>query len=290
MNKADKYLKETITEILEEGQWDKNPRTRWADGTLAHTKFITQKVYQYDISKGEYPINTLRTTALKGGFYDIEAIYIKQTNVIEEMHPSIRHWWLPFAVENLSSEGKTSIGYTYGYIVQKYALINNVLRRLETSPSCRRIILSLWQQECFDACPEAIKPCAYETHWSIREDEDVNYLNVILNQRSQDFLVTASINPSQYTMLAMMVANHLTWRTRKLHKVGKLVHNVYDVHLYDRHIPIAKELISRPPIGIQPTIELNCEPKPFYAHTCADFNISNANLIPKLDKKLEFAV
>ncbi len=27
-NKADKYLKETITEILEEGQWDKEPRTK----------------------------------------------------------------------------------------------------------------------------------------------------------------------------------------------------------------------------------------------------------------------
>ena len=52
-NKADKYLKETITEILEEGQWDKEPRTRWADGTPAHSKFVTQKVYQYDISKGE---------------------------------------------------------------------------------------------------------------------------------------------------------------------------------------------------------------------------------------------
>ena len=51
MNKADKYLKETITEILEEGQWDKEPRTRWADNTPAHSKFVTQKVYQYDISK-----------------------------------------------------------------------------------------------------------------------------------------------------------------------------------------------------------------------------------------------
>ena len=73
-NKADKYLKETITEILEEGQWDKEPRTKWADNTPAHSKFVTQKVYQYDISKGEFPINTLRTTALKGGFHDIEAI------------------------------------------------------------------------------------------------------------------------------------------------------------------------------------------------------------------------
>lgn len=51
MNKAGKYLKETITEILEEGQWDKNPRTKWEDGTIAHSKFVTQKVFQYDIEK-----------------------------------------------------------------------------------------------------------------------------------------------------------------------------------------------------------------------------------------------
>ena len=99
-NKADKYLKETITEILEEGQWDKEPRTRWADNTPAHSKFVTQKVYQYDISKGEFPINTLRTTALKGGFYDIEAIYINQTNIVEEMHPIIHNWWKDFVVFN----------------------------------------------------------------------------------------------------------------------------------------------------------------------------------------------
>ena len=73
MNKADKYLKDTITEILEDGQWDKNPRALWSDGTPAHSKFVTQKVYQYDISKGQFPINTLRTTALKGAWYDIEA-------------------------------------------------------------------------------------------------------------------------------------------------------------------------------------------------------------------------
>ena len=27
-NKADKYLKETITEIIEDGQWDKEPTTK----------------------------------------------------------------------------------------------------------------------------------------------------------------------------------------------------------------------------------------------------------------------
>jgi thymidylate synthase len=290
MTKADHYFKNTIETILSDGYEAKDPRTKWMDGEPAHYKSIKGAQYQYNIAKGEFPVHSYRHTAIKGAFHDIEAIYIKQTSIIEEMHPSIKPWWQPFALENFSSEGKTSIGYTYGYIVRKYALMDKVLQRLETNPSCRRVILSLWQQECFDRCPDAIKPCAYETHWSIREFEDINYLDVILNQRSQDYLVTASINPAQYTMLAMMVANHLTWKTGKLHKVGLFIHNVYDVHLYDRHINIAKDLISRPPAGVQPIIELNCEPKSFYAHTYADFNKKYFDLVPKLGNKLEFAV
>lgn len=163
MNKADKYLKETITEIIEDGQWDKNPRTRWADGTLAHTKFITQKVYQYDISKGEYPINTLRTTALKGGFYDIEAIYIKQTNVIEEMHPSIHSWWKDFVIDEFWSNNEygmflaRSIGQTYADTVKRYDLVNKLLKGLEENPFGRRHSINLNQEQQKIDDPKALQ-------------------------------------------------------------------------------------------------------------------------------------
>ena len=76
MNKADIYLRETLLEILEEGQVDRDPRPKWEDGTPAHSKFITQKVFQYDISRGEFPITTLRPTALKGAWSDIQAMYL----------------------------------------------------------------------------------------------------------------------------------------------------------------------------------------------------------------------
>ena len=101
MIKADKYLKETIKEILESGNRDVNPRPKWQDNTPAHTKFVTQKVFEYDIQKNQFPITTLRTTALKGAFHDIEAIYMKQTNILEEMHPSIRNWWQDFVVKTV---------------------------------------------------------------------------------------------------------------------------------------------------------------------------------------------
>ena len=341
MNKADKYLKETITEILEEGQWDKEPRTRWADGTPAHSKFVTQKVYQYDISKSEFPINTLRTTALKGGFHDIEAIYIKQTNILEEMHPSIHSWWKDFVVFNryrdienpLNAYNESDLdwkdiklmkkesllGKTYGATVERYDLMNKLLKGLEDSPFGRRHKMSLWQEQQVIDDPKSLEPCAGLTLWSVREERwvrhnesgnesysmdiidfsktpvehtpvNIRYIDLTLIQRSSDFLTTSSINPAQYTMLATMVANHLTFKTGIKHEVGKLLHIVQNCHIYDRHLDAAKEILKREPTGLQPKIELICEPKDFYSHIIEDFKFSGLEGIEKLSNNLEIAI
>lgn len=335
MNKADEYLKQTISEILEEGQWDKEPRTKWADGTTAHSKFVTQKIYQYNISKGEFPINTLRTTALKGAFYDIEAIYLKQTNVLEEMHPSIHIWWKDFTKEinytkiynetiqklkkiflsvELTEEGRkncvivNSLGATYGATVKRYNLMNKLLKGLEENPFARRHKMSLWQEQQVIDDPKSLEPCAGLTLWSVRNDktlvdysysgksngspiyETIRYIDITLMQRSQDYLTTNSINPAQYTMLSMMVCSHLTFKTGIRHKVGKLLHVVQNCHIYDRHIESAKEILERESTGLQPKIELICEPKDFYSHTIEDFKFSNLENIKPLSKKLEIAI
>lgn len=300
MNKADKYLKETIQEILEDGQWDKEPRSKWSDGTPAHTKFITQKVYQYDISKGEYPINTLRTTALKGGFYDIEAIYIKQTNVIEEMHTSIYSWWKDFVVEEFWDGNKygmflaRSLGKTYGHTVKRYDLVNKLLKGLEENPYGRRHSINLNQEQQKIDDPKALQPCAFETLWSVREYDKFEihkrYIDLTLVQRSQDYITTVSINPAQYTMFAMMVCNHLTFKTGIKHEVGKLLHVVQNVHIYDRHIDSAKELLERESTGNSPKIELICEPKDFYSHAIENFKFSGLEDVEKLSNKLEIAI
>lgn len=330
MNKADKYLKETITEILEEGQWDKEPRTRWADNTPAHSKFVTQKVYQYDISKGEFPINTLRTTALKGGFHDIEAIYIKQTNILEEMHSSIHNWWRDFVVFNryrdlenpLNTYNESDLdwkdiklmkkesllGKTYGATVERYNLVDKLLKGLEENSFGRRHKMSLWQEQQVIDDPKSLEPCAGLTLWSVREydnghyksstydqpdkwiEEIIRFVDVTLMQRSMDLAVTSSINPAQYTMLATMVANHLTFKTGIKHEVGKLLHIVQNCHIYDRHLDAAKEILKRESTGLQPKIELICEPKDFYSHTIEDFKFSGLEGIEKLSNNLEIAI
>lgn len=319
MNKADKYLKETIQEILESGNKDVNPRPKWQDGTPAHTKFVTQKVFEYNIANGNFPITTLRPTALKGAFHDIEAIYLKQTNILEEMHPSIHSWWKDFTVEQTWEGNKKGmylanrLGQTYGHTVKRYDLMNKLLKGLEENPFGRRHIISMWQEQQMIDDPKALTPCAYETLWSVREfakcgdvfskwdDEkndvkvgyylfDVRYLDITLIQRSMDLAVTSSINPAQYTMLAMMVANHLTFKTGIVYEVGKLLHIVQNCHIYDRHENAAKEILSRESTGLQPKIELICEPKDFYSHTIEDFKFTNLEGIKPLSEKLEIAV
>ena len=57
-------------------------------------------------------------------------------------------------------------------------------------------------------------------------------------------------------------------------KPGEFVHVIADAHIYDRHIPIIEELISRPTYDA-PTFWLNPEIKNFYDFTVDDVRLDN---------------
>jgi len=288
MIKADKYFLETLKEITEKGTWDKNPRPKWKDGSEANSLFITQKLFKYDINKGEFPIITLRPTALKGAFYDIEAIYINQTKIIEEMHPSIRNWWIDFSFEK---DGHHSIGQTYGAIIKKYGLVDKLLKGLEENPFGRRHIIDMFQYREQAVEPLSLPACAFNTLWTVREWGNVNYIDLTLIQRSMDYLTVASINPAQYVMLGMMVCNHLTFKTGVKHQLGDFSHFVQNVHIYNKHLEAAKYLLEEAQtVNEQPTLALNCEAKDFYDHTIEDFDFNIPKGIKKFPFKLEIAV
>lgn len=297
MNKADKYFLETILEIRDQGDWDQDPRSKWNDSIPAFSKFVTQKVFDYRIDKGEFPITSLRHTAIKGAFYDIEAIYQKQTNVIEKMNSSIHGWWVDFitcSYKWLDGTKRRSIGQTYGHTVRRYDLVDKLLEGMEKNPFSRRHIINLWQEEQMLEDPKALVPCAFQTQWSIIEREDaflgkVRFIDFTLNQRSQDYMMTSSINPFQYTMFAMMVAGHLSYTTGIKHIVRKFQHTVQNCHIYDRHMFAIDELLKKTPALKPMTLELNIN-KNFYDYRFEDFVIDIPWDLQVLSKKLELAV
>lgn len=128
------------------------------------------------------------------------------------------------------------------------------------------------------------------TMWSVREGFNVRHIDLSLFQRSQDVLPVFSINQIQYVMLGMMVCNHLTFKTGANHLIGKFSHFVQNSHIYDRHVDLAKEVLEIEPTGLQPKIELICEPKDFYEHKFEDFKFTSLEGIKSLKTKIEIAV
>ena len=285
MNKADKYMNEAIKEILRNGYKDENPRPKYKDGTPAYTLSINQVMRKYDLSKGEFPICTLRPIAIKTGIKEIFTIYQKPTNIISEMEQLGVSWWGDWDI------GDGSIGQRYGATVKRYDLINNLIEDIENDPYGRRKIVSLWQETDLRET-EGLAPCAFLTAWNVRG----KYLDMTLFQRSGDMLTASGaggVNEIQYASLLMMIARHTGYEP------GVFCHFVQNEQIYDRHIEQAEEMLSRyAALEMQeyfgnkcktPKLILNPDKKNFYDITIDDFTIIDYEPI-KPQLKLELGI
>lgn len=257
MNKADQLFLEVANKIISEGEWDKNPRSKYADGTPAHTIFTDHIMHTYDISKGELPLITLRPIAIKNAIKEILWIYQDQSHSLEVLEEKYGiKWWRPWESQDVPG----TIGQRYGATVKKYDLMNKLLDGIKKDPYGRRHIINLWQEADFQET-DGLLPCAFQTIWTVRGE----YLDVMLIQRSSDFLTAFNINEIQYVALLMMVARDTGY------KPGKFSHVIANVHIYDRHLDNLKEMQLRTPIDCKPKLILNENKKDFYSFTIDDF-------------------
>lgn len=274
MLKADKIFKDVMTEILEEGTQDVNPRPKYKDGVPAHSVFITHQYHTYDISKGELPIITLRPIAIKKAISEIFWIYQDQTSDLEVLKN--KHgifWWDDWE----SKDRPGTIGQRYGATVKKHDLMNKLLDGIKNDPYGRRHIMSLWQEEDFKET-DGLAPCAFQTIFTVRG----KYLDMQLTQRSSDFIVAGNINGMQYVALLMMVARHCGL------EAGKFSHNIVNLHLYDRHLEQAKEMLKREPIDCNPQLILNPDKTDFYSFVPEDFTLIGYEDIKEINPQLKF--
>ena len=262
MSFADKVFIETCKDILQNGFWDTelDVRPRWEDGTPAHTVKKFGVVNRYDLSK-EFPAQTIRKTFIKSAVDEILWIWQKKSNNIADLGS---HVWDSWADEN------GSIGKAYGYqlgVKHHYKegdmdQVDRVLFDLKNNPQSRRIMTNIYVHQ--DLSEMALYPCAY----SMTFNTSGNKLNAILNQRSQDMLAANAWNVCQYAALVHMMA-----QVSGL-EAGEFVHVIADAHIYDRHIPIIEELISREPYDA-PDFVMDKSITDFYEFTKNSFSLEN---------------
>ena len=223
-------------------------------------------VNRYDLSK-EFPILTLRKTALKSATDEMLWIWQKKSNNIHDLHS---HIWDEWADED------GSIGKAYGYqmgVKHRYKegmfdQVDRVIYDLKNNPFSRRIMTNLYVHQ--DLHEMNLYPCAYSMTFNVTQKKGHSRLtlNAILNQRSQDVLTANNWNVVQYAVLVHMLAQVCGM------EVGELVHVIADAHIYDRHIPIIRELIERKPFPA-PKFSLNPDVKDFYEFTRNDVSLEN---------------
>lgn len=269
MSVADDIFIRMCKDILENGVSTEGEKVRpkWEDGSYAYTIKRFGVVNRYDLSK-EFPALTLRRTALKSAVDEMLWIWQKKSNNIHDLKSQIWDSW---------ADEEGSIGKAYGYqmgIKHKYKegemdQVDRVIFDLKNNPYSRRIMTNLYVHE--DLHEMNLYPCAYSMTFNVTD----NRLNAILNQRSQDILAANNWNVVQYAVLVHMLAQVCGL------VAGELVHVIADAHIYDRHIPLIKELIERKPLPA-PSFWLNPEIKDFYDFTVDDVRLDNYETGPQI--------
>ena len=260
MSYADQVFRANCLDILQNGVRDDDltVRPHWEDGTPAHTIKKFGLVNRYDLQK-EFPILTLRRTYLKSAVDELLWIWQKKSN---NVHDLSSHIWDAWADET-GSIGKAygyQLGVKHQYKEGMFDQVDRVLYDLRHNPASRRILTSLYNFE--DLHDMNLYPCAYSMTFNVSG----NTLNAILNQRSQDVLAANNWNVCQYAVLIHMLAQVCDM------EVGEFVHVIADAHIYDRHVPMIEELISREPLPA-PQFWLNPEIRDFYQFTRDDVKL-----------------
>lgn len=315
MSKADLIFKSMCQDIIDNGCDTQGEKVRpvWPDGTPAYTIKKFGVMNRYNLQE-EFPALTLRKTGFKSCVDEILWIWQKKSNRIAELNSHIWDEW---------ADAEGTIGKAYGYqIGQKYVhhtiknidqvnmdeledmsdypsyelvvdaennkalvyldQIDGVIYDLRHNPYSRRIMTNIYNFR--DLHEMGLYPCAYSMTFNVTKKEgcDKLILNGILNQRSQDILAANNWNVCQYSALLCMIAQVCDMIP------GEFVHMISDCHIYDRHVDIIKELISREPMPA-PKLWINKDIKSFYDFTTDDIKLVNYETHPQI-KNIPIAI
>ncbi|MCR5669063.1 MAG: thymidylate synthase [Lachnospiraceae bacterium] len=308
MSRADQLFVDMCKDIIENGYSTEGEKVRpkWEDGSYAYTIKQFGVVNRYNL-KEEFPALTLRKTAIKSCTDEMLWIWQRKSNNINDLNSTVWDEW---------ADESGSIGKAYGYqmsVKHFYRDINEedlkiafgdkadlhavkdeekggyymdqvdrVIYDLKTHPFSRRIMTNIYVHQ--DLSEMHLYPCAYSMTFNVTTNKETGklVLNSILNQRSQDILAANNWNVCQYAILTHMLAQVCDM------EVGEFVHVIADAHIYDRHVPIIKELIEREQYPA-PKFWINPEIKDFYDFTRDDIRLDDYVTGPQV-KNIPIAV
>ena len=250
MSNWDKDYLNLCRRILKEGKEVENR-------TGINTIKVPSHHFRFDLEK-EYPVLTTKQLFFRQAILEMLWIYQAQSNDVRWLKERDVHIWDEWeidengkwkAIQNISGEdGKLNkieiekdfgkewahtIGTAYGYIVNKFKLIDNLINKIKDNPNDRRMLMSLWQDDYLDTA--VLPSCVWSSEWDVTDGK----LNAWVHQRSCDVPLGLPFNVTQYATLVNLLAQVCNL------KPGTLDWSIKDAHIYVNQIDGIKEQIRR---------------------------------------------
>ena len=250
-----------------------------AQGTsAAETIRLPHQVLQFDLEE-EFPILVSKKVGFKTAVLEMLWIYQVASNDVRWLQErNVKIWDEWEIAEDGSYQGRNinkifadkhpeeaktdfahTIGTAYGWIVNRYDLIRNLIETLKSNPGNRRMVLSLWQNEWLETA--ALPSCVWNSQWNLIDGR----LNVLVTSRSSDVPLGLPFNVVQYAVLCYLIAQTIGA------KPGQFTFITNDAHIYVNQVDGIREQIKRYDKAVKnnalpkaPKLYINPDIKDFY--------------------------
>jgi len=259
MNQDEQNYLNLIIKILETGE-TRNTRN-------SVTKSIFGEKMEFDISNS-IPFLTTKKLAYKSVIYELLWFLAGSTDNQKLLDKNVKIWQGNATREFMDKNGfpdreVNDLGPIYGhqwrhfnaeyknqttdYTDQGIDQISNILYLLRNDPMSRRIILCAWNPCQNDQMN--LPPCHIMAQFYVSTDKE---LSCQMYQRSADIGLGLPFNIASYALLTYILAKLSNLKPKKLIIV------IGDAHIYESHIDVLKEQITKTPYPF-PTLEFKAD-------------------------------
>lgn len=281
--------------IIEEGDF-RPDRT----GTGTYSLFAPPQL-RFDLSNDRFPLLTTKRVFTKGIILELLWFISGCTDGKKLSEQGVKIWEGNGSREYLDKLGLTDrregdLGPVYGfqwrhfgadyktceddYTNQGFDQLEDIIHRIKTNPTDRRIIMSAWNPP--DFAKMALPPCHVFSQFYVtlpKKEGERPKLSCLLYQRSCDMGLGVPFNIASYALLTKMIAHVCEMEP------GEFIHTMGDAHVYKDHIDALKEQIQRSPRDF-PKLRIKRNVADINDFKYEDFEISEYNPHGKIQMKM----
>ena len=255
------------------------------EGRNGKAKTIFGSAMHFDLSDNKLPLLTTKKVAFKTCLKELLWFINGNTDNKILKDQKVRIWNANGSRDFLDSRGLVNnevddLGPVYGhqwrYFNAKYDNCNtdytgkgvdqlqNIIDQLKNpdTRNSRRLVMSAWNPEQLDEM--ALPPCHILCQFCVTEN---NKLSCSLYQRSGDVGLGVPFNIASYSILTHLIAKHCGLEPKEF------VYFLGNAHIYDDHIEVLKEQVTRKPY-VFPKLNVLC-----VKENISDYDVNDFNLI-----------